>query len=121
MIDPELHHKIISSELDGVLNRVLEGLKNLLKDGRFIDNSSVDDLIKKYIGETDTFSRFINENRNILKSFGWDKVANFHQCYVYFCNKHNSEHISLSEFGKNLSKIGYPKQKRNDGVYYQIS
>jgi len=59
--DPELAKKIIASELSGVFNWILNGLRRVLAQKRFTDSSIVREQIETYRKESDSVTMFIEE------------------------------------------------------------
>ena len=60
-IDPQLHLKIINNELDGIFNRVIEALKQLIKDKSFVSIPELSEFMEEYKFDNDIVQRFINE------------------------------------------------------------
>ncbi len=59
--DPELAKKIIASELSGVFNWLLDGLRRLLSQKKFTQSEIVRNQIEAYRRESDSVAMFMEE------------------------------------------------------------
>lgn len=59
--DPELSTKIIQTELSGVFNWMLEGLRRLLEQRRFSDSEQIDNQVNEFRREADSVAMFLEE------------------------------------------------------------
>ena len=119
-VDPELHFKIIKTELSGIFNRVLKALQILLKEKRFLFFIELDEILDKYKYEHDVVQQYIDEVHETGFPNGPTKVSEIHELYVLFCNKHQEQRLSLTSFAKELIKKGYKKTAKKDGSYYNL-
>lgn len=119
-IDPELHFKIIEHELDGIFNRVLIGLTDLLKNKKFVHYKELDETINEYKYQNDGVQQFIDEVMETGFPNGPTKVSEIHTFYVSFCDRHKEQRLSLISFAKELIKKGYKKIIKKDGTYYDL-
>ena len=119
-VDPELHFKIIKTELSGIFNRVLKALQILLKEKSFLFFEELDEILDKYKYEHDVVQQYIDEVHETGFPNGPTKVSEIHELYVLFCNKHQEQRLSLTSFAKELIKKGYKKTAKKDGSYYDL-
>ena len=119
-VDPELHHKIIREDLAGIFNRVLEALKKLNEDKRFVYYSELEETLSSYNYDNDIVQQFIDEVHETGFPNGATKVSEIHTVYVAFCNRHQEERLTLASFAKELIKKGYEKIVKKDGTYYNL-
>lgn len=119
-IDPQLHHKIIENELDGIFNRVVEALKILIQNKSFVSIPEMDILLDEYKYSQDTVQKFIDDCEERSLAYGMTKATTLHELYISFCSRHKEQHLNLISFCKELSKKGFESIKRNDGNYYNI-
>ena len=119
-VDPELHFKIIKTELSGIFNRVLKALQILLKEKRFVFFKELNEILDKYKYEHDVVQQYIDEVHETGFPNGPTKASELHALYVFFCNKHQEQRLSLTSFAKELIKKGYKKTVKKDGSYYDL-
>ena len=117
VVDPELHLKIIETELAGIFNRVIAALKILLRDKSFIRIPGVSEFTYSETNE-DSLQDFIDENSSNPNPV---KATELYNSYESYCFKNEASKLSMISFCKDLVKKGYQPIKRNDGNYYDIS
>ncbi|HLM62079.1 MAG TPA: hypothetical protein VK308_14830 [Pyrinomonadaceae bacterium] len=60
--DKTLAQKIIKSELAGVFNWIIEGLRRLLKTEKFTESTILKEMLETYRRESDSVACFIGEH-----------------------------------------------------------
>jgi putative DNA primase/helicase len=115
--DKSLANKIVVSELPGILNWVLEGLKRLLTQGKFTKCKISDDLLTRYKIESDSVQIFLEEY-NINKSTDsreYKTLKTVYDAYRAFCSESGYKPISKLNFSKRLQSLKFLIEKRNIG------
>jgi putative DNA primase/helicase len=98
--DRELHRKIIDSELAGVFNWVLDGLKRLLSNKRFTDCTAIDETLKQYRTESDSVQMFIDDT-------GRMPLKELYSQYKAFCYEDGYRACSNRTFSDRLRAKGF--------------
>jgi putative DNA primase/helicase len=110
--DKELAQKIIASELAGVFNWVLAGLRRLLKNKRFTESKIVNETIEAYRREADSVACYLDESERepngLLKSVYSD--------YRSYCSDSGMKPLGKQNFRKRLEANGYEVVKVNAGM-----
>jgi putative DNA primase/helicase len=110
--DKNLHTKIIESELAGVFNWILDGLKRLLDQKRFSSCSASDKALNKYKIESDSISLWMAED-------GYYKVENkkqfsllksIYDSYVCYCSISGYKALNKTDFMNNLERLKIRKE-----------
>ncbi|MDD3343527.1 MAG: phage/plasmid primase, P4 family [Sulfurospirillaceae bacterium] len=117
--DPELHTKIISSELPGILNWAIEGLHRLLLHKKFSHSLASDLAIKEYQKETNSVALWIEDNG--LKPDESEKKATREMFSMYraYCQSSGFKALSINNFGKQMNLLGFESWKSgNTRGYY---
>jgi putative DNA primase/helicase len=115
--DKSLANKIVDSELPGILNWVLEGLKRLLAQGKFTKCKISDDILTRYKIESDSVQIFLEEY-NINKSTDsreYKTLKTFYDAYRAFCSESGYKQISKLNCSKRLQSLKFLIEKRNIG------
>lgn len=100
-----LHNEIIESELPGVFNWVLEGLKRLLDQKRFTESLSVNQAIDQYMTESDTVKRFIEE-AGYEPNYEYKMLLkDLYQEYKVFAVDDGNKYLSKQSFRKRLESL----------------
>ncbi len=103
--DPELAKKIISSELSGIFNLIIDGLKRLLANKTFTHSGKAQQALENIQKESDSVSLFLEE-------FGYEKsndnyvvLKHLYTSYKDFCKEDNYIPVSGREFSRRLEKV----------------
>lgn len=113
--DKQLSHKIIKSELSGVFNWVLDGLKRLLIQKNFTQSDIVDNTLKNYMRESNTVALFIDENYTISDE-DFFPLSNLYNNYKYFCRDGNYHPVTKRNFSDRLRNLGVLIERKNFGM-----
>ncbi len=91
------------TELSGLLNLALESLKTLLKNGKFSDEATCEDI--KLFMETSgsSVASFVNDCL-IKDDDGWISKQDLYECYNIFCDKEKQRKFSIEKFGREFLK-----------------
>ena len=113
--DKQLAKKIIKSELSGVLNRVLEGLKRILKQKNFTKSESANALLNNYKKESDNVALFIEEKRYEKSIDNCVPFGHIYNEYRTFCIDSHYSPISNRSFTSKLRDLGFNIERKNYG------
>lgn len=120
--DRELANKIIESELPGVLNWVLQGLKRLLSQKGFSYSKAIEKALNAYKVNTDVVRQFLNDN-NYQSSE--NKVVFLQELYndfkVFCYNEGYIKIITKQELKRRLNEAGINVVRRSKGYYVLIT
>lgn len=113
--DIELAKKIIATELPGIFNWVLDGLRRLLTQKHFTFSQVIKEQVELYKKESDSVAMFLedygystsNENYYTLKVM-YDEYKSFSIDYGYRA-------VSIQSFSKRLTSKGYTITRKNTG------
>jgi putative DNA primase/helicase len=121
--DKFLANKIVDSELPGILNWVLEGLKRLISQGKFTKCKISDDMVARYKIESDSVQLFLEEY-NINKSSDsqeFKTLKTFYNAYKEFCVESGNKPINKLNLSKRLQSLKFIIEKRNIGKVVLLS
>lgn len=119
----DLDTQIISSELSGVFNWVLEGLHRLLNQKGFTDCTASKKMLEKFRKDSDTVLLFLDDNHYVKsdKEFVALKDGIFTD-YMNYCNQVGIRHPSgLHRFSERLRNLGFIIKRRNKSNVVYIS
>ncbi len=115
--DPFIAKNIISSELSGVLNWVLEGLRRLLDKKGFSHSEAVDLLLKNYREQSDSVQLFILDHGYIKDSIKEVPLKEIYANYKGYCIENGYVVCSAKTFGERLRNKGFEIKRKNAGKY----
>ena len=101
--DPDLAKKIIDSEMPGVLNFVIEGVKSLLVEGKFDIPKSVRSAVENFQKESDTVLTYMEENGYRP---GTSETIPLQQMHFSYMLEYPGG-VDKRNFSKRLRDIGY--------------
>ncbi|WP_428235761.1 DNA primase family protein [Gracilimonas sp.] len=119
--DRQLSQKIIASELSGVFNWVLDGLKRLLNQKGFTQCKEVEEQIESFRRNSDSVLSFISE-RSYKESFsGYTSLKELYQSYRRFCEDEGYRACGSRTFSSRLTNAGFNSERKEYGkVFYLI-
>lgn len=115
--DPYLSQKIIKSELPGVFNMVLDGMKSLLSQGQFTTSQIIDNEVKKYRRESSSVLSFLDDEK-FIKSSKKMTTESFYQLYKHYCSNNGFSPFSIRKFNSQLKNEGFIIARSTNGYYH---
>jgi putative DNA primase/helicase len=113
--DKNLHSKIIATELSGVLNWVLAGLKRLLVQKGFTESPAIDDIIKKFRTDSDSVQLFIDDLKIVPSADKKMSLKNLYKSYREYCTSSGYRAINRSKFKKSMENKGFTTSRHGTG------
>jgi putative DNA primase/helicase len=113
--DKRLASKIIESELSGVFNWVLIGLKRLLEQESFSESQAALEMLSRYQLESDSVRMFLDEYSYAKHACVCQPIKELFLEYNVFCSRDGIIPASKNEFINRLEIIGIRVQKKNIG------
>ncbi|HAN21180.1 MAG TPA: DNA primase [Clostridiales bacterium] len=119
-VDPELAKKIITNELAGIFNWVLEGLKRILENKKFTDSEIVSGVLKTYQQESDSVHLFVEERGYKSSTCNYEKLKILYSDYKEFCLDDGLRALGKNNFGKRIESLGFQRgiEGANEKVVY---
>jgi putative DNA primase/helicase len=105
--DKTLANKIIKTELAGVFNWIIDGLKRLLKTEKFTESQIVKDTLEAYKRDSDSVACFIGENSYKPSSQDYVLLKNLYADYRVFCLDDGASALKKSNFKQRLKSVGF--------------
>jgi putative DNA primase/helicase len=103
--DKLLHMKIISTELSGVFNWVLDGLRRMLNQGGFSDCEAAAQALEQYKTESNTVKLFLDERGYETSIAGYMLIKELYAEYRLFCYDDGSPPFKKVNFSKQLISL----------------
>jgi putative DNA primase/helicase len=105
--DSNLAKKIIKTELAGVFNWIIDGLKRLLKAEKFTESEIVKATIATYKKESDSVAMFIEDKNYRPSSNSHVLLKELYADYRGFCLEDGTSALKRMNFKKRLEAIGF--------------
>lgn len=116
-----LAQDIISTELAGVFNWVLDGLRRLLRQHKFTHSPLVQTTLETYKRESDSVACFLNEHHYQPDTQYYQLLSSLYPAYRTFCLEDGHKPLKKLNFRKRLEVLGYPIDQQNDGNRVYLS
>lgn len=112
--DIHLADKIITSELSGIFNWALEGLKRLLRQQSFTYSLIIEEAVNEYRKQSDSVALFI-EDKNLVTSTNKKTVADLYKDYKNFCLDDGYKAVGKNKFSSRLTSFGFESTRITGG------
>ena len=113
--DKQLAQKIIQSELAGVFNWVMLGLKRLLANHKFTDSEAVKNQVESYRVSSDSVKMFIQECGYTTSVDAYILIVELYKEYKSFCLDDGYHPVGKSKFIQRLKNDGVNTERKNVG------
>lgn len=114
--DRELAHKIISEELPGVLNRVMEGLRRLLRQKGFTTSEGVERMLQSYREESNSVALFLEEQQLVPSVDSHITVGDLYAAYRVYCLESGCHAVTKRNFTHRLRDMGVVIERKCSGM-----
>ncbi len=114
--DVNLAKKIISTELSGVFNWVLQGLDRLLRNGGFTESALVEQQIEDFQTESDSVAMFLEEYGYQPSTTQFKIRKEVYQEYCRFTSDFNYRAVKDKHFRERMLKRGYQFDRQSYGI-----
>lgn len=111
--DSDLPAKIIATELSGVFNWVMQGLRRLRETRKFSECLAANTALSEYRMESDTVALFLDEKGLKASTDGKIGKDELYKEYQYFCTSGGYKSIVKNEFGKRLHRIHHVEDSKS--------
>jgi putative DNA primase/helicase len=105
--DPELHTKIISTELSGILNWVIVGLVRLLQNRKFTESQISNDVLEQYKNETNIVKLFLDDEGYTPDDTSFMSSKILYSRYSEWCHFNGFKRATSVIFGKDIAALGF--------------
>jgi len=104
-------------EISGIFNWAMEGLVRLLKNRKFSDKKSTEEIQDLYERLSNSLDAFVKDNVEVSLE-GWIPKDDFYNKYTEYCRNNNIPIKSKTQVGKDLPQliaVAPGKKKNNEG------
>ncbi len=114
--DTELPQKIINSELSGVFNWVLDGLKRILINKKFSESEQVKQALENYKKHSDSVKMFLDDNSYVIDANELKPLKELYNEYKTYCLECGYRVTSINTFSDRLKKgLGFETMRKDYG------
>lgn len=119
--DRQLAQKIISSELSGVFNWVLDGLQRLLNQKGFTHCKEVEEQIESFRRNSDSVLSFISERNYTESLISYTSLKELYQSYRRFCEEEGYRACGNRTFSTRLTNAGFNSERKEYGKVFYLT
>lgn len=113
--DPKLAQKIISNELAGVFNWMLDGMKRLLEQNGFTDSDKSQQTLNEFKKQSDSVAMMINELNYITGHSNSMSLKQSYEYYRKYCVESGFKPCAINRFSDRLRKLGFTVKRNKNG------
>ena len=117
--DPELHTKIISTELSGILNWVIEGLERLLINRKFTESQISNDALEQYKNETNIAKLFLDDEGYTPDDSSFMSSKYLYSRYSEWCHLNGFKRTTSVAFSKDITALGFESYRTSRARGYR--
>lgn len=117
--DKQLAATIIATELSGVFNWILDGLRRLLAQGRFTDAAAVREQLETYKRQSDTVRLFLDE-QGYQTSPDTTPLKDVYRDYKAYCMEDGYRPVNNRNFQKRLNANGVHTERKTLGFVVYV-
>ncbi len=118
--DIHLHNKIIDSELSGVLNWAIDGLKRLLANEDFTYSGAIAAAVETYKKETNSVALFIEEEGIISHEDGNFPNKMLYDLYKAWVADAGMGKLSNVNFSKEMKNLGFTAYRKGNERGFKV-
>ena len=115
--DTELAKAIIESELAGVFNWLLGGLKRLLEQKKFTRCKAVEAALAAYQRESDSVAMFLADGGYQPDPISKFSLSELYHDYKSYCSDNGYKPLGRNKFGKRLESNGISRMDSNKSYF----
>jgi putative DNA primase/helicase len=113
--DPTLANKIIATELPGVFNWVLDGLKRLLLQKKFTYSEAIETMGKTYRQQSDSVQLFLADENFEKDPNASYRLKQLYDEYKAYCQDYGYKSCSLKTLSERLKNLDYEITRKSFG------
>ena len=119
--DKNLAKRIISKELSGIFNWVLEGLDRLLKQQQFTESPKAKELLKKCGLNLTLWRSLLKQSNTYLQSKDNNMLLKkFREEYKSYCKMNELTPVGSKEFSTRIKSLGFKFERYKAGGSYYV-
>ena len=118
--DIHLHNKIIDSELSGVLNWAIDGLKRLLANEDFTYSGAISEAVEAYKKETNSVALFVEEEGIIAHEDGTFPNKTLYGLYKDWVVDAGMGKLSNVNFSKEMKNLGFVAYRKGNERGFKV-
>ena len=114
--DKDLHKKILANRA-GVLNWIIEGAEQVIKNRNIFISDECEQFKLQFIKDSDSVAMFEEQFilENLRGTFYFRKVVEAHSDYKNYCSDAGYKALGRTNFSKRMESIGFEKVKQETG------
>lgn len=116
--DPDLLNKL-ESELPGILNFALDGLRRLRLRGRFPESKAVQEAVNEYRKESNPVAQWLDERTEPINQ-PYTAATALYADYCAWCGNNGRQAMNSNNFSRELTKLKIDGKKLTNGKFYYV-
>lgn len=118
--DRTLADRIIATEIEGVLNWIVEGVKRLLVQGKFSKCEIAEKAMEQYKVDADSVASYLADNNYQKSHNNTIALKQLFAEYLKYCKESNCHSCALKTFSSRLKLAGIDVVRRAQGMVVHV-
>jgi putative DNA primase/helicase len=115
--DKKLHEKILKDKA-GVLNWIIEGIEEILKNEEIFISKRCGDFLDNFIQDSNLTARFVKEHSIKHSDSETISFQNMYDRFLKFCKNEGEKSIRKTIFNKEMKKLKFTSKRANSGMVW---
>ena len=112
--DKNLHKKILANKA-GVLNWLLEGVREVQQNEEIFVSKRCDNFLERFRKDSNLAIRFVEDKELVSSTGGIIGFQVLYQCFKEFCNDQGEKALTQKSFNDELRKLAFHSVRRSQG------
>ncbi len=118
--DKKLHEKILRNKA-GVLNWIIEGIEEVLKNEEIFISKRCEDFLDNFIQDSNLTARFVKEYSIKHSDNETISFQNMYDRFLKFCKNEGEKSITKTIFNKEMKKLKFITKRANSGMVWLVT
>jgi putative DNA primase/helicase len=114
--NPDLADEIITTELSGIFNWVIQGLNRILFHRGFTHSDLAKEAVENYKKQSDSVCLFLEEGGYKKSNEAFKLMKFLYPQYREFCQHDGYKPLTKNNFGRRLKNLGCVIERKNNGM-----
>jgi putative DNA primase/helicase len=118
--DKKLHEKILKDKA-GVLNWIIEGIEEILKNEEIFISKRCGDFLDNFIQDSNLTARFVKEYSIKHSDSETISFQNMYDRFLKFCKNEGEKSITKTIFNREMKKLKFTPKRANSGMVWNVN
>lgn len=118
--DKNIHKKLLENKA-GILNWLLDGAREVVKNGEIFESQESQDFVLKFQKEPTSLEKFLLSYNVVHDRVSEVSSSALYETYMQMCLESETKPISQIGFSRQLETKTFEKSRKSEGVHWHVS